>query len=93
MSNVKIICICNQFDSNVRIYKVNLDTDESGESRYYLLNNLAFGLQEQTKIHNNNEVLFVGDNIEFLKGLRETVLHELTLNYDNTNINIEVIGE
>lgn len=93
MSDVKIICILNDFSTNIMTYRADFSTDEKSETRISPIDLIAFTLQEEAKKYNVNDILFVGANTEYMRGIRELTLNDLALNYDNTSLNIKIIGE
>ena len=93
MSDVKIVCILNSFSTNILTYCANFNTDEKSESRSSPIDLIAFTLQEESKKYNINDILFVGASKEYMEGIRELTLNDLALNYDNTNLNIKIVGE
>ena len=93
MSDVKLICICNQFDSDGTLCLANFDEDTRRCLCTFKLEEVAHSINEYAKELDVNDVLMLGDNREYLKGIKEQILSEYALNYSNEKININILGE
>ena len=91
MSNVKIVCEINVFDAHGRFY--TQDEEKMILRSAFNIDNLAFELNEQLNFHNTNDVILIGDNKEYLKGIREQLLTDCSTEYSNKNLNISILGE
>ena len=93
MSNVKLICICNQFDKEGTLCFANFDEDTRRCLCSFSLNEIAASINQYSKELDVNEIVMLGDNKEYLKGIREQILSDYAINYSNEKINISIIGE
>lgn len=93
MSDVKLICICNQFDSDGTLCLANFDEDTRRCLCAFSLEEVANSINQYAKELNVNDVLMLGDNKEYLKGIREQILYDYALKYSNEEINITILGE
>lgn len=93
MSDVKLICICNQFDNDGTLCLANFDEDTRRCLCTFSLEEVANSINQYAKELNVNDVLMLGDNKEYLKGIREQILYDYALKYSNEEINITILGE
>lgn len=93
MPNVKILCICNQFDAYANIVVADYNDDTQTPATTFALDSIAEGIYVGSKNYKTNDIILLGDNKEYLKGIREIILSDYALNYANENINITILGE
>ena len=93
MPDVKILCICNQFDAYANIVIADYDNDTQTPPATFTLDSIAAGIYTGSQNYKTNNVVLLGDNKQYLQGIREIILSDYALNYANENINITILGE
>ena len=93
MSDVKLICICNQFDANGTLLLANFDEDTRRNLCSFNLREVAHSINQYSHEYDVNDIIMLGDNKTYLQGIREQILSDYTLNYANEKINITILGE
>lgn len=93
MLDVKLICIYNQFDANGGLYLADFDEDTRRHLCALTLDNISSMVNEYSHEYEINDILMLGDNKEFLTGLKEQILSDYALNYANEQINITILGK
>ena len=92
MSDVKLICVYNQFDYNGTLYESNEGTDLK-EIAKVTMDDAAAILCKHTNEYSTNDVWVMGDNTEFLRGFCGQVANDYALYFSNQKINLHIIGE
>lgn len=93
MPDVRLICICNQFDADALIYRMDFENDISTTICSFEFGLMSEMIHKTTEQFDTNDIWLVGDNLEYLKGVREQVLSDHELNYSSNELNLHIIGE
>jgi len=93
MSDVRLVYICNQFDAEASIHQVDFDNDVNIAICSFEFELTSKMIHKITEKYETNDIWFVGDNMEYLKGVREQILTDHEMNYNNNELNIHIIGE
>ena len=91
MSNVKLILSFNQFDAVGSLFLQNIDSQERQLIHYVLPNTCGPYVRQAALQFEQNDLILIGDNREFLNGLQNIILEEYIKNYDNNTLNITII--
>ena len=91
MSDVIMVLDFSPFDAMGSLFLQDAKTQERRLLAYVAPNTCGPYVRQAALQFSQKEIVLVGENKEFLKGLREIILEEYTNNYDNNVIDITIL--